>query len=82
MADSNATTVTYPGVLPPPPGERVDMDHPESMAHELILTAVLCPLITAIFILVRMYTARFIVRKMYTDDCRSSALTRGNAPLT
>ena len=59
----------YPGILPPPPGETVDLLHPESIAYRLILTCILCLAITLIFCLIRLYTARFIVRKTYLDDC-------------
>ena len=60
----------YPGVIPPPPGETADLVHPESIAHRLILACIICPIITLVFCLVRLYTARFIVHKVHHDDCQ------------
>ena len=59
----------FPGMMPPPPGQSANMADPESIAWQLILTCVLCPVVSVILVLVRWYTARVIVQKTYTDDC-------------
>jgi len=74
----------YPGVMPLPPGETVDLLHPESISHRLILACIVCPAIALIFCLIRLYTVRSIVRKVHPDDCeRSQTLSaRGTVKIT
>ncbi len=63
------TDVSYPGALPPPPGQTANFTHPDSIAPPIVLAAILFPIFTFLFCLLRLYTARAIVRKIYTDDC-------------
>ena len=62
-------TESFPGVMPPPPGEKVDLSGSESIAWQLILMCVLCPVVSAALVLVRLCTARRIVQKIFLDDC-------------
>ena len=70
---------TYPGMLPPPPGQTANLTNPESIGWQLILASVLCPVVALGFVLVRMYTARFIVQKMNLDDCEFFKELAGDA---
>ena len=66
---ASTATESYPGMRPPPPGETVNLENPESVASRLILTCVLCPVLSIILVLLRWYTARVIVQKTHADDC-------------
>jgi len=67
-----AGNITYPGVIPPPPGRTANILHPsESIAYRLILASSLCPFFALVFVALRLYTAKRVVRKIFTDDCKS-----------
>jgi len=63
-----AANVSYPGVLPPPPGETANLNDPESLARGIVYTAIICPVFALVFCGLRLYTARHIVRRIYWDD--------------
>jgi len=45
-------------------------DHVESRGHAIWLTAVITPVITGIFVFLRMYTRIFITRSTGLNDCK------------
>jgi hypothetical protein len=67
MSDSSQQII---GAGPPPPGIVPNFEHPaESMAVQVILAAVLCPVFTLFFVGLRLYTARTVIGRLQTDDC-------------
>ena len=60
---------TFPGMLPPPPGQEPNFANPESVGWQLILCASLCIVGAIVFVSVRMYTAHFVAQKVRVDDC-------------
>jgi len=62
--------VSYPGAVPPPPGETLDPVTLPSRAIQLLLTCILCPFFAIAFVAIRLHTATFILQRKYqTDDC-------------
>ena len=60
---------TVVGAMPPPPGVIANFDSPESIAHRVIIIAVLGAVIAIPVCLVRLYTKRAILRTFGWDDC-------------
>ncbi len=71
-----STNVSYPGVVPPPPGQTADLANAERITLPIVLAASLCPVFALLFCMLRLYTARFIVRRIYADDCKPSRQRR------
>ncbi|KAF2853633.1 hypothetical protein T440DRAFT_312956 [Plenodomus tracheiphilus IPT5] len=63
---SDSTTV---GAMPPPPGVVPNFDNPtESIAHRVIIVAVIGAVLTIPLCLTRLYTKHFILRNVGWDD--------------
>lgn len=60
---------TMIGAMPPPSGVVANFDHPESIAHRVIIVSVLGAVIALPICLVRLYTKRYILRNLDWDDC-------------
>ncbi|KAH8888114.1 hypothetical protein GQ53DRAFT_872355 [Thozetella sp. PMI_491] len=56
------------GAWPPPDGVVPNFTNPESIAIHLILAAVICPLLTALFVGLRLFTSYFILKTWHADD--------------
>ena len=67
MMDSTTVVV---GAWPAPTGVTPNFTNPESIGYRVILAALLCPAITIIFVLLRLYTKRFLTRHLHIDDCK------------
>jgi len=50
----------------------------EELIRYLILTAVLCPALAAVFVALRFYTARAILRGVHRDDCKTPRTMTSN----
>jgi len=64
------------GVLPPPPGVKANFANPKSIAYQILIPAVLFPVIAITFCIVRLYTKRSILRLVTSDDCEYHASNR------
>ena len=49
---------------------------PDSHAHEIVVAAVVAPIVTTLFVIMRVLTRKFVTRALGWDDCKSSLLTR------
>ncbi|KAM7221217.1 hypothetical protein V8F06_003392 [Rhypophila decipiens] len=58
----------YPGAGHPPPGVIPNFDNPESIGYRLIIVASVFPVVTGVFLGLRLYTAAFILRRWHIDD--------------
>jgi hypothetical protein len=66
------------GAVPPPPGIVPNFTNPESAAYRLIVGTIVCPAITLVFLLLRLYTKRYILKKLLLDDCEYVCIERLN----
>lgn len=72
-------------VMPPPPGWKVNFDHPtrdEDVAREAFWITGFELFIATGFLAQRLYTKLFIVKKLQIDDCRSAPSPRYEPFLT
>lgn len=58
------------GVLPPPPGVAPNFINPPSLQHIILVANIILPLISAVFVILRLYTTGFIIRSVGIDDCK------------
>ena len=70
MAMMNSTAVVV-GAWPAPTGVTPNFSNPESIGYRVILAALLCPAVTIIFVLLRLYTKHFLTKKLHIDDCKT-----------
>lgn len=63
--------MSFPGVIPPPPGVEADVDHPQDVLRTVnYVTQALTLFFSTIFVGLRFYTKRNIYRGPWTsDDC-------------
>ena len=62
---------SFPGVIPPPPGQTANFVNPESIAVRLIIACVLGPVLSLVLLLLRLYTAWRVAQRVRVDDCES-----------
>lgn len=58
------------GLAPPPPGLTPNFHDPPSIRHLVLIINITCPLLSAIFVALRLYTTGFILRSVGIDDCK------------
>ncbi|KAK0104925.1 hypothetical protein ONS95_005188 [Cadophora gregata] len=56
------------GAWPPPPGVTPNFDNPDSIAWRVITAALISPVVSIFFVLMRSYTKRFIFHRFDWDD--------------
>ncbi|KAH7042226.1 hypothetical protein B0J12DRAFT_605416 [Macrophomina phaseolina] len=56
------------GVIPPPPGVTPNFINPTSLAHIVLIANILFPLMSALFVTLRLYTTGLIMRTVGIDD--------------
>ena len=61
-------------VMPAPPGQVTNFSAPENKANQLLICAVICPVLSAIFVAARIYTQARISRAVGLDDCAYSII--------
>jgi hypothetical protein len=64
---SNSSEIV--GAWPPPEGVIPNFDNPESIAPRVIVTALVCPVVAVLFVLMRSYTKKVIFNRFDLDDC-------------
>ncbi len=58
------------GVIPPPPGVTPNFINPPSLQHIILITNIILSLVSAVFVILRLYTTGFIIRSVGIDDCK------------
>ena len=66
----------------PPPGVKSNFENPDSRAGAVVATNIVFILLSAIALLLRLYTRRFIVNLFSLPDCRIADKTRLEDSLT
>jgi hypothetical protein len=56
------------GAWPPPDGVTANFVNPESIASEVIIAAIVCPVLTSILVGLRLYTVQNILRSWNASD--------------
>jgi hypothetical protein len=62
------------GVIPPPSGVTPNFVDPPSLKNRIVITSIVCSIISAVFVTLRLYATGIIIRTMGMDDCESSYL--------
>ncbi|KAK0721237.1 hypothetical protein B0T21DRAFT_386173 [Apiosordaria backusii] len=57
--------------MPPPPGVTPNFEDGESIGYQLVIVAVVFPVLALCFLVPRLYTASYILRKWHPDDYTS-----------
>jgi hypothetical protein len=58
------------GVIPPPPGLTPNFIGPPSLQHVVLIANIILPIISALFVALRLYTTGLITRSVGVDDCK------------
>ncbi|KAH8589764.1 hypothetical protein B0O99DRAFT_745744 [Bisporella sp. PMI_857] len=58
----------FVGVVPPPPGVSPNSINPPSLRHITLTTNIVLPLVSTLFVTLRLYTTGFILRSVGIDD--------------
>ncbi|KAH6668450.1 hypothetical protein B0J14DRAFT_165038 [Halenospora varia] len=56
------------GVIPPPLGVTPNFINPPSLQHIILITNIILPLVSVLFVILRLYTTGFIIRSVGIDD--------------
>jgi len=54
----------------PPPGVTPNLINPESVGYRLVIVAAVFPVVTGVFLALRLYTAHFLLKRWHLDDCK------------
>ncbi|KAH6668388.1 hypothetical protein B0J14DRAFT_600636 [Halenospora varia] len=63
----NSTTDMI-GAYPPPPGMTPNFAHPDYIGYRVVIVAIVFPVLTLGFLLVRLYVKGFLIRQFHLDD--------------
>jgi hypothetical protein len=58
------------GAIPPPSGVTPNFTDPPSLQHIVLITNIIFTLVSALFVILRLYTTGFIIRSVGIDDCK------------
>lgn len=70
------------GAIPPPPGVIPNFEHPVSRKKDVVISAIVCPIIAGLFFALRLYTRIHITRTLGWDDCKLRWVALGLYSLT
>ncbi len=66
----SSTSGAVMGAAPPPDGVIPNFENPESIGYQLVIVAVVFPVLSLCFLVPRLYSAGVIMRKWHADDCK------------
>lgn len=66
-------------VIPPPPGVVSNFDPYNSRGHTTVNAVIVCTVLAASFVLMRLWTKVFIIRQLWWDDCKMCPRYNGRA---